>query len=72
MLLELLQDLSIEPQRSLMIGDTSHDLEMARSAGVPAIGVCSGAHPAHALQALSPLACLRSVSELGLWLQKNG
>jgi len=72
MLLELLQELSIEPQRSLMIGDTSHDLEMARNAGVPAIGVCSGAHPAHSLRALAPLACLQSVSELGPWLAKNG
>jgi phosphoglycolate phosphatase len=72
MLLELLQELSIEPWRSLMIGDTSHDLEMARSAGVPAIGVCSGAHPAHSLRALAPLACLQSVAELGPWLEKNG
>ena len=72
MLLELLQELAIEPQRSLMIGDTSHDLEMARNAGVAAIGVCSGAHPAHSLRALAPLACLQSVAELGLWLEKNG
>jgi phosphoglycolate phosphatase len=72
MLLELLDLLMVEPDRALMIGDTSHDLEMARSAGVPAIGVCSGAHPIHALEALAPLACLRSVAELGRWLQKNG
>jgi phosphoglycolate phosphatase len=72
MLLELLHELAIEPQRSLMIGDTSHDLEMARNAGVAAIGVCSGAHPAHSLRALSPLACLQSVAELGQWLEKNG
>ena len=72
MLLQLLQELAIEPQRSLMIGDTSHDLEMARNAGVPAIGVCSGAHPAHSLRALAPLACLQSVAELGQWLEKNG
>ena len=72
MLLELLDELSIEPQRALMIGDTSHDLEMARSAGVRAIGVCSGAHPLHALQALEPLACLPTVCELRQWLLKNG
>jgi phosphoglycolate phosphatase len=72
MLLELLDELSIEPRRALMIGDTSHDLEMARSAGVPAIGVCSGAHPIRALEALEPLACLESVCELKSWLRKNG
>ena len=72
MLLELLEELAIEPQRALMIGDTSHDLEMARNAGVPAIGVCSGAHPLHALEALEPLACLKTVCELRQWLLKNG
>ena len=72
MLLELLDELAIEPQHALMIGDTSHDLEMARNAGVPAIGVCSGAHPLHALEALEPLACLKTVCELRQWLQKNG
>ena len=72
MLLELLGELAVEPQRTLMIGDTSHDLEMARAAGVPAIGVCSGAHPIHALQALEPLACLETVCGLRQWLLKNG
>ena len=72
MLLELLDELAIEPQHALMIGDTSHDLEMARNAGVPAIGVCSGAHPLHALEALEPLACLKTVCELKQWLRKNG
>lgn len=72
MLLELLEELAIEPQRALMIGDTSHDLEMARNAGVPAIGVCSGAHPIHALQAAAPLACLPNVCELRQWLKTNG
>ena len=72
MLLELLDELAIEPQRALMIGDTSHDLEMARNAGVAAIGVCSGAHPIHALQAAAPLACLPNVCELRQWLKTNG
>lgn len=72
MLLELLEELAIEPQDSLMIGDTSHDLEMARAAGVAAVAVCYGAHPERSLRALSPLACLASVVELQQWLEKHG
>ena len=72
MLLELLEELAIEPQGSLMIGDTSHDLEMARAAGVAAVAVCYGAHPERSLRALSPLACVPSVTELEQWLEKHG
>jgi phosphoglycolate phosphatase len=72
MLLELLDELAVEPRRALMIGDTSHDLEMARKAGVPAIGVSSGAHSIRALEALEPLACLKTVCELRQWLRQNG
>jgi ClpP class serine protease len=38
---------------------------------VGSIGVCSGAHPLRALQALEPLACLKTVCELRPWLQKH-
>jgi phosphoglycolate phosphatase len=72
MLIELLEELAIEPRESLMIGDTSHDLEMARAAGVGAVAVCYGAHPEPALRALSPLACVASVVELVRWLEQNG
>ena len=72
MLLELLDELSIEPRRALMIGDTSHDLEMARSAGVAAVGVCYGAHPERSLRSAAPLVCVSSVQELEQWLAKNG
>ena len=71
MLLELMRELEIEPASSLMIGDTSHDLEMAKSAGVAAIGVTYGAHPEQALRALDPLECVSSVGELTLWLENN-
>jgi phosphoglycolate phosphatase len=55
-----------------MIGDTSHDLGMAGSAGVDAVAVCYGAHSAESLSALAPRACLASVTELQEWLTKNG
>jgi phosphoglycolate phosphatase len=68
MLLELMDELGVEPARTVMIGDTSHDLAMARSAGVDAIAVAYGAHPEHALRALEPSCCAASVSALHEWL----
>ncbi|HXZ50836.1 MAG TPA: HAD-IA family hydrolase [Burkholderiales bacterium] len=72
MLRELMAELEVEPERALMVGDTSHDLLMARSAGVDALAVSYGAHAASKLRALEPLACLASVEELDEWLTRHG
>jgi len=69
MLLELMEELAVPAQEMLMIGDTSHDLEMARSAGVDAVAVSYGAHPEGMLRALRPRACVESVAELSSWLK---
>jgi len=71
MLQELMAQLAAPPAQALMIGDTSHDLEMARSAGVDAVAVCYGAHPEPALRALAPRGCVASVEELRAWLTAN-
>lgn len=71
MLLELMELLAAAPGQALMIGDTSHDLEMAQSAGVDAVAVSYGAHPGAALRALAPRACVASVFELREWLTAN-
>ena len=72
MLLELMAELDVEPQNMLMIGDTSHDLEMARAAGVDALAVTYGAHAEGGLRACGPRACVASVEELGQWLASQG
>jgi phosphoglycolate phosphatase len=72
MLLELLEELSVERQAALMIGDTSHDLQMAFAAGVDAVAVTYGAHPREGLLACGPLGCVSSVKELREWLTRNG
>jgi phosphoglycolate phosphatase len=64
MLLELISEFGVDAERTLMIGDTTHDLQLAANAGTAAIGVAYGAHAAEALQALAPLAVVRSVAEL--------
>jgi phosphoglycolate phosphatase len=72
MLLELMDELNASKEKSLMIGDTSHDLEMARAAGVGAIAVTYGAHPEAGLRACAPLQCIPDVRSLETWLRKHG
>jgi phosphoglycolate phosphatase len=71
MLLFLMDLLNVAPERTLMIGDTTHDLEMARNAGVPALAVSYGAHPEEQLAGLDPLACVRCFGDLMAWLETN-
>jgi len=71
MLLELMDELNHSRQETLMIGDTSHDLEMARAAGVDALAVTYGAHNEEGLRACGPLGCISTVTELERWLKTN-
>jgi phosphoglycolate phosphatase len=45
MILEAMREAGAEPHDTVMIGDTTYDMEMARAAGVHAIGVSWGYHP---------------------------
>jgi phosphoglycolate phosphatase len=72
MLEHLMSALGVDPRRTLMVGDTTHDLEMARSAGVSAVAVGYGAHSRVSLEAYQPLACVMSFPELTQWLTRNG
>ena len=71
MLVELMEECAVDKRGTLMIGDTSHDLEMARSAGVDALAVAYGAHAETALRACSPLGCVPDVEALQRWLNTN-
>jgi phosphoglycolate phosphatase len=72
MLLELMEALSTFDKQTLMVGDTSHDMEMARAAGVDALAVTYGAHPEEGLRACRPLHCIADVRSLDTWLRDNG
>jgi phosphoglycolate phosphatase len=72
MLEYLMSALGVHPRRTLMVGDTTHDLEMARSAGVPALAVGYGAHSRASLEAYQPLGCVMSFTELTQWVTQNG
>jgi phosphoglycolate phosphatase len=68
MLHELMAEVGVTPQRVLMIGDTTHDLQMALNAGCPSVGVSYGAHEPEAFSLLSPLYVAHNVTQLHDWL----
>jgi phosphoglycolate phosphatase len=61
MLHELMAEFGTVPQRTLMIGDTTHDLQMALNAGCASVGVSYGAHEPHGFAALQPRAVVHTV-----------
>jgi len=71
MLQELTRELGQDMKRTVMIGDTTHDLLMASNAGAGAIGVHYGAHPARELAAHAPLFGANSLAELRDWLHEH-
>lgn len=71
MLQELTRELGQDIKRTVMIGDTTHDLQMAVNAGAAAVAVQYGAHPVDQLQALNPLYSAGSVKDLHSWLNNN-
>ncbi len=72
MLHELMAEWGVPPQRTLMVGDTTHDLQMALNAGCASVGVSYGAHEPDAFHVLQPRAVVHSVRELQEWLFAHG
>ena len=68
MLQELMAEFDVPPERLLMIGDTTHDLQMALNAGCASVGVSYGAHEPDAFHELKPLFVAHSVAQLHGWL----
>lgn len=68
MLLELMAEFDVPPERTLMIGDTTHDLQMALNAGCVSVAVSYGAHEPQAFAELRPLHVAHSVAQLHDWL----
>jgi phosphoglycolate phosphatase len=72
MLHELMAEFDVAPERTLMVGDTTHDLQMALNAGCASVGVSYGAHEPDAFHALNPLTVAHTVAELHDWLIRHG
>ncbi len=71
MLLELMDELNLAPERVLMVGDTSHDVQMAAAAGVDCMAVTYGAHDTPTLLAAEPTVMVSSVPEMHQWLMER-
>jgi phosphoglycolate phosphatase len=71
MLQELMREFDVAPERTLMIGDTTHDLQMALNAGCASLAVSYGAHEPEAFEVLKPRFVAHSVADLHQWLRGN-
>jgi phosphoglycolate phosphatase len=70
MLQELTRELGQDLRRTVMVGDTTHDLMMAQNAGSSGIAVEYGAHPLDQLAACKPVYSARTVPQLHQWLNE--
>ena len=71
MLQWLMNELEVPADRTVMIGDTTHDMGMARAAGVARLAMAHGAHDRCDLLEYAPLACLSDCIELRTWLAQH-
>jgi phosphoglycolate phosphatase len=69
MLLQLLAELDLAPDSVLMVGDTTHDVLMARAAGVDSLAVAYGAHAPALLESARPTALAATVSDMQAWIR---
>ena len=64
MILRAMAQTGAAPQTTLMVGDTSYDMEMARNAKVHALGVAWGYHTVAQLEQAGAHAVAASCTEL--------
>jgi phosphoglycolate phosphatase len=70
MLMELMSELAMAPDQVLMIGDTTHDLQLALNARVSSVAVSYGAHESEAFSSFPVCHVARSVADLHDWLRR--
>lgn len=72
MVLHLLEATAVPPERALLVGDTTHDLELAANAGIDAVAVTYGAHAEPLLRGHPARHYVGSVEALRAWLASHG
>ena len=68
MLHEILDHCGVAPDKALMVGDSSFDLQMALNAGMDSVAVGYGAQALDSLKAFEPRLAIEHFSELRAWL----
>ena len=71
MLHELMHELAVSAERTLMVGDTTHDLQLAANAGAASIGVSYGAHEYESFGAFDTTHVAHSMADLRAWLEAH-
>lgn len=71
MLIEILAELQLDSDQVLMVGDTTHDIDMAANAGVDSMAVTYGAHDIPTLTASQPTVMVSSVAQMQSWLSSR-
>ncbi len=71
MLEQIMSHCEVGPERSLMVGDASFDLLMARNAGMHSVAVGYGALPLDVLRQYEPQLCIESFDQLPQWLDSR-
>lgn len=71
MLNEIMSVVGVEKSSVIMVGDTSHDLQMAANAGVHGLGVSYGAHPEKELRQQPHQALMHDVLAVNQWLNNK-
>ena len=71
MLLELMAEFGVAPERTLMIGDTTHDLQLALNAGAHSVAVSYGAHEPDAFVDFPTRFVAHSMTDLHQWLKEH-
>lgn len=71
MLLQIMDELGVGPNHTLMVGDTEYDLEMAGNAGTRALAVCHGVHDRERLLRHRPLDCVPTLFDVARWIERG-
>ncbi len=72
MLHDVMEQLDVLPEQTIMVGDTEYDMEMAANAGTGKVAVTSGVHSESRLNRHMPLVCLERISDMPAWMSDIG
>lgn len=71
MLRQLLQELDVSSQHTLMVGDTSYDMAMAQALDMDRVGLTHGAHNVEKLKHCQPNFIAEDLPALSRWLKQT-
>jgi len=67
----ILECTGVEPRSAILVGDTTHDMDLAANAGIDSVAVTYGAHDEALLASRAARVIVSNVAELHQWLVAN-